>query len=104
MVPESAPPAVTQAHAVVRQNAEQKQEQKPATQGLEKTEPRAVLASIDWPTNINAWGSLQSKIWKGHPKLPKGWIRIWSKSQDREYYMRLRDMKSTFEFNEVSAE
>jgi len=66
-----------------------------------RTDPKAVLQTIAWPANINAWGTLQQKVWGGHPALPKGWIRVWSKSKDSEYYVRLKDMKSTFEMDEV---
>jgi len=65
--------------------------------------PKEVLATMAWPSNINQWGSLQNKIWEGHPKLPQGWIRVWSKSQDSEYFLRLKDMKTTFAFSDVSA-
>ena len=70
--------------------------------GCQKTEPKTVLASIKWPENINEWGMLQKIIWRGHPRLPQGWIRIWSKTKGKEYYLRLKDMKSTFNFDELS--
>jgi len=56
---------------------------------------------MPWPPTINQWGMLQGKIWAGHPKLAAGWIRVWSKSQDREYYVRLKDNQSSFDINEV---
>jgi len=65
------------------------------------SDPKEVLATIAWPNSINQWGSLQNKIWEGHAKLPPGWIRVWSKSQDSEYYLRLKDMKTTFNFDEM---
>ena len=67
-----------------------------------KSDPMAVLSSIKWPENINEWGKLQPIIWRGHPKLPQGWIRVWSKTRGREYYLRLADKKSTFVFEELS--
>uniref|UniRef100_A0A7S1ATL4 Tudor domain-containing protein n=1 Tax=Noctiluca scintillans TaxID=2966 RepID=A0A7S1ATL4_NOCSC len=67
----------------------------------DQSNPREALKTIAWPTTINQWGQLQKKIWFGHPKLQNGWIRCWSRSQDREYYLRLKDMKTTFELNEV---
>ena len=70
--------------------------------GCDKTDPKAVLASIKWPENINEWGMLQKIIWRGHPRLPQGWIRIWSKTQGKEYYLRLKDKMSTFNFDELS--
>merc|ERR1711920_137442 len=42
-----------------------------------KSDPREVLKSIEWPSTINQWGQLQSKIWAGHQQLPQGWVRIW---------------------------
>jgi len=66
-----------------------------------KSDPKAVLQTIAWPATINAWGSLQKTVWAGHPKLMSGWIRVWSKSQDKEYFLRLKDMKTTFELSEV---
>lgn len=68
----------------------------------EKTDPKEVLATMAWPDTIKEWGQLQSKIWEGHAKLAKGWIRIWSKSKGCEYYLRLKDKKTTFDFDEVA--
>jgi len=66
-----------------------------------RVDPREVLKTIPWPATINAWGLLQKTVWAGHPRLSAGWIRVWSRSQDCEYYLRLKDMKSTFDLNEV---
>jgi len=74
-----------------------------AKKARKMSNPKEVLATMAWPSNINQWGSLQNKIWEGHPKLPQGWIRVWSKSQDSEYFLRLKDMKTTFAFSDVSA-
>mmetsp|Transcript_14514 Transcript_14514/g.46506 ORF Transcript_14514/g.46506 Transcript_14514/m.46506 type:complete len:777 (+) Transcript_14514:1082-3412(+) len=68
-----------------------------------KSDPRAVLKTIPWPATINQWGTLQKTVWAGHPKLAAGWIRVWSRSQDSEYYLRLKDMKTTFELGDVLA-
>ena len=67
-----------------------------------KSDPMAVLASMKWPENINEWGKLQPIIWRGHPRLPQGWIRVWSKTWEKEYYLRLADKKTTFVFDELS--
>jgi len=70
---------------------------------LGKTNPLAVLQSMEqWPQSINEWGMQQKKIWRGHPPIPRTWIRIWSRSQNAEYYLRLSDKKTTFVLSEVS--
>eukprot|EP00929_Paragymnodinium_shiwhaense_P117197 TRINITY_DN8746_c0_g6_i1.p1 TRINITY_DN8746_c0_g6~~TRINITY_DN8746_c0_g6_i1.p1 ORF type:complete len:873 (-),score=248.18 TRINITY_DN8746_c0_g6_i1:71-2536(-) len=94
--PAPAPAPVVQAPAPVAQPVAAA-----PMQPLGQTNPKVVLATIGWPATINEWGALQSKIWKGHPRLPKGWIRVWSRSQDKEYYLRLKDMFSTFIYSEV---
>merc|ERR1740121_1846187 len=71
--------------------------------GVPKSDPKAVLKTIPWPDSINQWGLLQNKIWAGHPKLQRGWIRCWSRSQDSEYYLRLTDKLTTFQINDVLA-
>eukprot|EP00971_Amphidinium_carterae_P270676 5371411-Amphidinium_carterae.1 len=48
-----------------------------------RSNPKEVLRTMAMPSSINEWGRLQQKIWEGHPPLPKGWIRIWSKSRDQ---------------------
>eukprot|EP00747_Dinoflagellata_sp_TGD_P090368 gnl/TRDRNA2_/TRDRNA2_164679_c2_seq1.p1 gnl/TRDRNA2_/TRDRNA2_164679_c2~~gnl/TRDRNA2_/TRDRNA2_164679_c2_seq1.p1 ORF type:complete len:736 (+),score=121.26 gnl/TRDRNA2_/TRDRNA2_164679_c2_seq1:3-2210(+) len=71
---------------------------------IKKTDPREELRKIPWPASINAWGMLQNTIWAGHPKLKQGWIRVWSRSQDSEYYLRLKDMKTSFDLAELEEE
>lgn len=67
-----------------------------------RSNPKEVLATMAWPASINQWGQLQKKIWFGHSQLPKGWIRVYSKSQDTTYFLRLKDMKTTFDRAEVT--
>ncbi|CAK0849105.1 unnamed protein product [Prorocentrum cordatum] len=67
----------------------------------ERSNPKEILKTIPWPATVNQWGLLQKKIWIGWPRLPQGWIRCWSRSQDSAYFLRLKDMKTTFEFSEV---
>merc|ERR1712176_913239 len=66
-----------------------------------KSDPKTELSKIAWPQNIDEWGMKQKTIWRGHPRLAAGWIRIWSKSQDSVYYLRTSDMKTTFDIDEV---
>lgn len=66
-----------------------------------RSDPRNVLKTMVWPATINQWGMLQNTIWAGHPKLTKGWIRCWSRSQDSEYYLRLEDKSTTFNLSDV---
>merc|ERR1712061_796752 len=49
-----------------------------------------------WPKDNQSWQDLQESIWFGHPKLAPGWIRVWSRSKDSEYYVRVSDGKATF--------
>jgi len=71
---------------------------------IEKSDPKLVLNTMGWPGTINEWGLRQAQIWKGHERLPPGWIRIWSRSVDKEYYLRTKDMFTTFNFIEVYGE
>mmetsp|Transcript_70173 Transcript_70173/g.168183 ORF Transcript_70173/g.168183 Transcript_70173/m.168183 type:complete len:984 (+) Transcript_70173:109-3060(+) len=66
-----------------------------------KSDPKEVLNRIGFPQSINEWGTKNTTIWEGHSKLPKGWIRIWSRSQDCEYYLRVRDNKTTFHLDDL---
>lgn len=66
-----------------------------------KSNPKEVLETMSWPQNINQWGLVQKKVWVGHPPIQKGWIRIWSKSKDLEYYLRLKDATTTFDLEDV---
>jgi len=76
---------------------------RPAGPAVAKSDARVVLKSIPWPDTINQWGQLQNKVWAGHPKLQRGWIRCWSRSQDSEYYLRLSDKQTTFNIQDVLA-
>jgi len=82
-------------------NADSEVEAKMDNTLMGRSDPRAVLNSMPWPSTINQWGSLQSKIWAGHASLPKHWLRIWSKSHDAEYYLCLRNRKTTFDIRDV---
>jgi len=93
------PVAVSTSH--LKRPAEVEAAPEPKRAQVTKSDPKAVLQTIAWPATINAWGTLQKTVWAGHPKLTQGWIRVWSKSQDKEYFLRLKDMKTTFELNEV---
>ncbi|CAJ1433835.1 unnamed protein product [Effrenium voratum] len=68
-----------------------------------RTDPMEVLNTMAWPQCINDWGRLQKVIWAGHPKLKPGWIRVMSKSQKQEYYLRLSDKETTFDISNVLA-
>lgn len=73
----------------------------PAPQ-LIPSEPRQILQQLaKWPENIANWAEVQDVVWAGHPRLPEGWLRVWSRSQDREYYVRRVDMFNTFDISEV---
>merc|ERR1712151_390120 len=100
------PQAVAESRAAIlpikRVSEAEPQAQPQAKQAMiPKSDPKKVLATMAWPATINAWGMVQKQVWAGHPKLMQGWIRVWSKSQDNEYYLRLRDMKTTFDIDEV---
>lgn len=68
----------------------------------EKSDPMKVLRSLPrWPVNINEWSGLQDVIWSGHVALKDGWIRVWSRSKDSEYYYFPTSGKTTFDRSEV---
>jgi len=68
----------------------------------EKSDPMKILRSLPrWPVNINEWGSLQDVIWSGHTALKDGWIRVWSRSKDSEYYFHPATGKTTFDRTQV---
>ena len=52
-----------------------------------------------WPKDNHSWSTLQDKIWRGHPPLLPGWIRVWSRSKDREFYVDLSSGVTTFDFH-----
>eukprot|EP00929_Paragymnodinium_shiwhaense_P017774 TRINITY_DN1274_c0_g2_i1.p1 TRINITY_DN1274_c0_g2~~TRINITY_DN1274_c0_g2_i1.p1 ORF type:complete len:1126 (+),score=333.68 TRINITY_DN1274_c0_g2_i1:91-3468(+) len=67
-----------------------------------KTDPKEVIRSLaEFPSGTQAWIKVQDTIWAGHSKLAPGWIRIWSRSKDTQYYYRLEDGKTTFQLAEV---
>jgi len=70
-------------------------------QAEEMADPEEVLARIDFPTSIQEWDLVQHLVWEGHPALPEGWIRAWSRSNRAEYYVRVADNHSTFNFDDV---
>merc|ERR1712216_761772 len=78
-----------------------REDREPKVAKVARANPKEVLDTMPWPASITEWGKLQRKIWAGHPPLANGWIRVWSKSKDSEYYLRLRDMKTTFMIDEV---
>eukprot|EP00928_Gymnodinium_smaydae_P043708 TRINITY_DN29236_c1_g4_i1.p1 TRINITY_DN29236_c1_g4~~TRINITY_DN29236_c1_g4_i1.p1 ORF type:complete len:1008 (+),score=293.12 TRINITY_DN29236_c1_g4_i1:57-3080(+) len=55
-----------------------------------------------WPMDTKAWIAVQDVVWAGHPRLKPGWIRVWSRSKDSEYYYRVEDGKTTFQLREAS--
>jgi len=76
------------------------------TQGVQvqqtvRSDPMAVLSQMEWPKDVNSWGLIQKEVWAGHPKLKPGWIRVMSKSKQQEYYLRLSDLQTTFDINQV---
>lgn len=70
---------------------------------VQRSDPYAVLCQIGFPQMIEEWAEVQDKVWAGHPPLPEGWTRCWSKSHHTEYYVRLADMHSTFDRKLVMA-
>lgn len=65
--------------------------------------PKEILDSLPggYPDSIDDWSKIQKKVWPNAPQIPKGWIRVWSKRHDCEYYLRLEDNYATFEYGEV---
>merc|ERR1712125_182433 len=67
---------------------------------IPRSNPKEELARLGWPNCIDEWGRLQREIWRGHPRLPRPWMRCWSRSQDKEYYLNTTTMHTTFIFSE----
>jgi len=44
-------------------------------QQQQQSDPREVLKTMPWPSSVEEWSLLQSKIWSGHLELQRGWIR-----------------------------
>lgn len=67
-------------------------------------DPRAELRALRaWPKDNLAWKEVQDIVWRDHPELEEGWIRVWSRSKDCEYYVYLSDGRSTFNKAEALA-
>lgn len=72
---------------------------------LQPTNPLAELRKLpSWPLDTAAWAQVQDIVWANHPLLAKGWVRIWSRSKDMEYYFRMQDGKTTFKLSEAMAQ
>ena len=54
------------------------------------------------PQDIDSWKAMQTVYFAGHPPLPRGWIRCWSKTRRVPFYSRLSDGISTFEWSDMS--
>eukprot|EP00929_Paragymnodinium_shiwhaense_P045524 TRINITY_DN23254_c0_g1_i1.p1 TRINITY_DN23254_c0_g1~~TRINITY_DN23254_c0_g1_i1.p1 ORF type:complete len:530 (+),score=85.63 TRINITY_DN23254_c0_g1_i1:73-1662(+) len=63
--------------------------------------PLEMLEKIGFPTSIGGWCDIQHQVWRDAARLPLGWIRVWSKSEGTEYYMRVDDQETTFDIQEV---
>lgn len=60
----------------------------------------AQLQAVGWhPTSAAEWAAVQHTVWLGAPALRFGWIRVWSRSREKEYYMRLPDGLATFNYD-----
>jgi hypothetical protein len=55
------------------------------------------------PADIESWKAMQTVYFGGHPRLPHGWIRCWSKTRLVAFYHRLSDGFSTFEWSDMKA-
>mmetsp|Transcript_80437 Transcript_80437/g.230879 ORF Transcript_80437/g.230879 Transcript_80437/m.230879 type:complete len:832 (-) Transcript_80437:155-2650(-) len=63
---------------------------------------RAELRKLGfWPKDYPAWREVQDIVWKHHQNLAQGWLRVWARSKDREYYVRFPQFRSTFDINEA---
>ena len=60
------------------------------------SDPWSVLQSMAWPRDTEEWKNIQDTVWRGHPPLPRGWIRIWSKSRG-QYYLHVNSHHSQME-------
>lgn len=76
----------------------------PVRRGKPPSDPRAVLKQIGMPESTEEWEQVQDVVFENHPKLPDGWIRIWSRSQESEYFLRIDDSFATFELEDVFEE
>lgn len=81
--------------------AQQMQPQMQAMQSVGPCDTYARMLQYGIPSTVEEWTEHQGFFFEGHPPLPPGWIRVWSKSRNREYYVRLADNRSMFEWNEM---
>lgn len=51
-----------------------------------------------WPKDNKSWGALQEQVWRGHPPLLPGWIRVWSRAKDQECFVNMSSGETTFDF------
>lgn len=66
------------------------------------SDPQSVLRGMEWPADLNAWKACQDVVFKGHTTLPQGWVRCWSRSQNKVFYASTTDvMTTTFTLDEV---
>eukprot|EP00929_Paragymnodinium_shiwhaense_P008316 TRINITY_DN112268_c0_g1_i1.p1 TRINITY_DN112268_c0_g1~~TRINITY_DN112268_c0_g1_i1.p1 ORF type:complete len:1017 (-),score=272.01 TRINITY_DN112268_c0_g1_i1:10-3060(-) len=64
---------------------------------------RKRLRELDaWPTETKAWMDAQDKVWFDAKKLREGWIRIWSRSKDCEYYYCTNSGITTFDLAQAT--
>ena len=62
----------------------------------------AALLEYGLPRSLKDWAVQQDRYFGGRPVLPPGWIRVWSESRKVEYYCRLEDGQTTFDWSEMS--
>ena len=65
---------------------------------LPPVDTRRVLAELGFPETVEAWAQQQDVYFGHHPPLPAGWIRIWPRSQDVNYYLCLANGRTTWEW------
>lgn len=65
------------------------------------SDPKSIIARIGFPQSVDEWKHVQDVVWENHRPLPRGWIRVWSRSEDCEYYMRISDHRRTFDLDDV---
>eukprot|EP00931_Biecheleriopsis_adriatica_P040939 TRINITY_DN2344_c0_g1_i6.p1 TRINITY_DN2344_c0_g1~~TRINITY_DN2344_c0_g1_i6.p1 ORF type:complete len:1424 (+),score=490.71 TRINITY_DN2344_c0_g1_i6:622-4272(+) len=95
-------PAVSSSSSVRSiQRPMHKEYEEPPETDAGMTDPKSVLDTMEMPDSIDEWKDAQDIVWAGHAALPRGWIRVWSRRHDCEYYLRLEDNYATFEMSEV---
>ena len=70
---------------------------------MSPSDPAAILAQMPtYPHSIQDWVDAQDLVFARHlPEMPQGWIRVWSKSQQDVYYLRMIDNARTFDIKRV---